>query len=234
MWAHSLYWQIIFNTSFFSLATSTLHFLSRKTNKIQIACVSYLIDPHFECWPNFTFCILLCWSFRAIVIGFFFALFRYLFCFACVFVFSFRFFFFFFFFSFLFRDLVFLKIHFKCLTETMWEICITWLLHGDFTSIYFFKNYLLQAFLDNFFDTNSIQLLTGSEDNSCFVWPDDWTVGRSRGLRATVQSEVKQNGWPTVQSSGQTIQLLFEERSITDLLYLIICNALYFNFFSCF
>ena len=143
-------------------------------------------------------------------------------------------FFFFSFFSFLFRDLVFLKIHFKCLTETMWVICITWLLHGDFTSIYFFKNYLLQAYLDNFFDTNSIQLLTGSEDNSCFVWPDDWTVGRSRGLRATVQSEVKQNGWPTVQSSGQTKQLLFEERSITDLLYLIICKALYFNFFSCF
>ena len=34
--------------------------------------------------------------------------------------------------------------------------------------------------------TNSIHLLTGSEDNSCFVWPEDWTVGRSLGLRATV------------------------------------------------
>jgi hypothetical protein len=46
---------------------------------------------------------------------------------------------------------------------------------------------------------DNIQLLTGSDDNSCFVWPEDWTVGRSRGLRATVQSE------------GQTKQLLFEE-----------------------
>jgi hypothetical protein len=120
----------------FSLATSTLNFLSRKTNKIQIACVSYLIDPHFECWQNFTFCILLCWSFRAIVTCFF--LLCFVICFAlyvCLFFLSV---FFFSFFSFLFRDLVFLKIHFKCLTETMWEICITWLLHGDFTSIFFF------------------------------------------------------------------------------------------------
>jgi len=46
---------------------------------------------------------------------------------------------------------------------------------------------------------NTIQLLTGSEDNSCFVWPEVWTVARSRRLRATVQSE------------GQTKQLLFEE-----------------------
>jgi hypothetical protein len=36
---------------------------------------------------------------------------------------------------------------------------------------------------------NIMQLLTGSDDNSCFVWPQDWTV----------------------QSEGQTKQLLFEE-----------------------
>jgi hypothetical protein len=67
--------------------------------------------------------------------------------------------------------------------------------------------------------------LTGSKDNSCFVWPKDWTVGRSRALRATVQwQRVKQN-------SGCS-----RNQSITDLLYLIIFynNALYFKFFSCF
>ena len=63
----------------------------------------------------------------------------------------------------------------------------------------------------------SMLLLTGSEDNSCFCWPEDWTVARSRSSQ-----RVKQNSCCS------------RNQSITDLLYLIIFNAFYFNFFSCF
>ena len=42
-------------------------------------------------------------------------------------------------------------------------------------------------FLFNFI----IQLLTGFEDNSSFVWPEDWSVARSRSLSKTDPFEVQ-------------------------------------------
>jgi hypothetical protein len=65
-----------------------------------------------------------------------------------------------------------------------------------------------------------IQLLTGFEDNSWFVWPEDWTVARSQMQQFS--QRIKQNSCCS------------RNQSITDLLYLIIFNAFYFNFFSCF
>ena len=39
---------------------------------------------------------------------------------------------------------------------------------------------------------NNIQLLTGFEDNSSFVWHEDWSVARSCRLRTQICSRVKQ------------------------------------------
>ena len=62
---------------------------------------------------------------------------------------------------------------------------------------------------------NCIQLLTGFEDNSSFVWPENGSVARSRRLRATDLFE------------GQTELLLFEKS-------VYICFVIHLHFFKIF
>ena len=63
----------------------------------------------------------------------------------------------------------------------------------------FFRIPFYKLWIDSSYRRNNIQLLTGFEDNSSFVWPENGSVARIRRLRATDQFE------------GQTKLLLSEE-----------------------